>query len=193
MPKVVDASEQRREIRRAARGVFARHGVSGTGLARVADAAGMGRSSLYHYYGDKASLVRDLVRDLLSDEQSLFEAALAREGPALARIEAIAAAMPELFDQWSLLGRLMLELRSSDTQLFRSYFRRLRRTLARVIEEGQQSGEIAPSVDAEIAASVWIGAVDGLLLQYLVDRSAFDDPDALRRQLVVLLRRMLAS
>ena len=193
MPKVVDASEQRREIRRAARGVFARHGVSGTGLARVADAAGMGRSSLYHYYGDKASLVRDLVRDLLSDEQSLFEAALAREGPALARIEAIAAAMPELFDQWSLLGRLMLELRSRDTRLFRTYFRRLRRTLARVIEEGQQSGEIAPSVDAEIAASVWIGAVDGLLLQYLVDRSAFDDPDALRRQLVVLLRRMLAS
>ena len=53
--------------------------------------------------------------------------------------------------------------------------------------------EIARSVDAEIAASVWIGAIDGLLLQYLVDRSAFDDPDALRRQLVVLLRRMLAS
>lgn len=192
MPKVVDAVEQRREIRRAARGVFARHGVTGTGLARVADAAGMGRSSLYHYYGDKAALVRDLVRDLLAEELALFESALEREAPALERIEALAAAMPDLFDQWALLGRLILELRSRDSRLFRPYFRRLRETLARVIAEGQEQGEISPAVDPEIAASVWIGAIDGLLLQYLVDPAAFDDPDTLRRQLVVLLRRMLA-
>ena len=43
------------------------------GMAQVAEAAGMGRSSLYHYYPDKESLVRDLVRDLLEarDERRL--------------------------------------------------------------------------------------------------------------------------
>lgn len=193
MPKLVDAREQRREICRAARHVFARHGVTGTGLGRVAEAAGMGRSSLYHYYGDKSSLVRDLVRDLLMEEQAHFEAALAREGSALERIEAIAAAIPDLLEQWSLLGRLMLELRSRDTRLFRPYFRRLRMVLGGVIEQGQASGEISRDVDAEIAAATWIGAVDGLLLQHLVERSAFADTARLRRQLVVLIRRMLAA
>ncbi|NNL67364.1 MAG: TetR family transcriptional regulator, partial [Myxococcales bacterium] len=38
MPKQVDAVEQRRTIRRAARRVFARRGVHGTGLAHVATA-----------------------------------------------------------------------------------------------------------------------------------------------------------
>ena len=67
----------------------------------------------------------------------------------------------------------MLELRSHDTRLFRPYFRRLRRSLAQVIQEGQRSGEIARAIDPEIAASIWIGAVDGLLLQYVVDREPF--------------------
>ncbi len=75
MPKVVDPHAQRRQIRRAARDVFSRRGLAGTGLAQVADAAGMGRSSLYHYYPDKESLVRDLIRDLLAAEESLFERA----------------------------------------------------------------------------------------------------------------------
>ena len=70
MPKIVDARAQRGEIRRAARRVFSRRGVAGTGLAHVAEAAGMGRSSLYHYYADKASLLRDLVRDLLAEVES---------------------------------------------------------------------------------------------------------------------------
>ena len=69
MPKVVDTAVQRREIRRAARRVFARRGVASTGLTHVAEAAGMGRSSLYHYYADKASLVRDLTRELLAEEE----------------------------------------------------------------------------------------------------------------------------
>ena len=68
MPKLVDRVEQRREIRRAARHVFARRGVAGTGLTHVAEAAGMGRSSLYHYYPDKAALMRDLLREVMTEE-----------------------------------------------------------------------------------------------------------------------------
>ncbi|TDJ05786.1 MAG: TetR/AcrR family transcriptional regulator [Deltaproteobacteria bacterium] len=75
MPKIVAAAAQRRQIRLAARRVFARRGVARTGLAQVAERAGMGRSTLYHYYPDKAALVRDLARDLLQEEAELFNAA----------------------------------------------------------------------------------------------------------------------
>ena len=87
MPKLVDARVQRAEIRDAARRVFSRRGVAGTGLAHVAAAAGMGRSSLYHYYPDKASLLRDLVRDLLREEEAIFLDALRGAGAPLERIE----------------------------------------------------------------------------------------------------------
>ena len=127
MPKVVDADAQQREIRRAVRKVFARRGVVGTGLARVAEAAGMGRSSLYHYHRDKASLVRDLVRDLLAEEEALFRAVAAAEGSSRQRLERLAAGLPVLFGRWKSVVPLLVELRARDARLFRPFFRRIQR------------------------------------------------------------------
>ena len=191
MPKIVDAEAQRVAIRRAARSVFARRGAA-TGLAQVADAAGMGRSSLYHYYGDRASLVRDVVRDLLAQEEALFAAAAAGDASPLARLDALAAGLPALFAEWSAIGRLLLELRSRDARLFRGFFRRVRRGLAGLIAEGQESGEVDPRLDAGALAATLIGAIDGLLLQHLVDRAAWPDPRALGETLAPLLRKLLA-
>ncbi|MEN8184092.1 MAG: TetR/AcrR family transcriptional regulator [Myxococcota bacterium] len=192
MPKVVDAQAQRRQIRSAAQHVFSRRGVSGTGLTHVAEAVGMGRSSLYHYYPDKASLVRDLVRDLLVDEERVFRAALQADVGALERIERLAGRLAEMFEEWSRAGRMIFDLRASDARLFRPFFKRVRRELAAVIAEGQASGEVDPGLQPELAAATLIGAVDGLLLQRLVDPRAFPDVAALRGELVRLARRSLA-
>ncbi|SRR5260370_25847494 len=58
------------------RRVFAQRGVDTAGLVHVARAAGIGRATLYHYYPDKAALVRDVVRELLLEEEKLVRAAL---------------------------------------------------------------------------------------------------------------------
>ena len=91
MPKLVDSVEQRREIRSAARRVFARRGVAGTGLTHVAQAAGMGRSSLYHYYPDKAALMRDLLCEVMGEEESFFAAAGAVAAAAASATAAVSA------------------------------------------------------------------------------------------------------
>jgi TetR/AcrR family fatty acid metabolism transcriptional regulator len=192
VPKVVDAAAQRLEIRRAARQVFARRGVAGTGLAHVADAAGMGRSSLYHYYPDKEALLRDLVRDLLAEEERLFDAALDGRGSALARIDRLGAELTGVFDDWVSAGRLLSELRTRWAGLFRPFFRRVRRRLASLIAEGQRDGEIDRSLDPELAAAVAIGAIDGVLLQVLVDPRALTASGALRDTLVRALHKALA-
>ena len=192
MPKVVDAAAQRLEIRRAARLVFARRGVAGTGLAHVADAVGMGRSSLYHYYPDKDALLRDLVRELLAEEERLFDAALNGHGSALARIGKLGAELTGVFDEWVSAGRLLSELRTRWAGLFRPFFRRVRRRLARLIAEGQRHGEIDRSLDPELAAAVVIGAIDGVLLQVLVDPRALTASGALRDTLLRVLHKALA-
>lgn len=193
MPKLVDARAQRAGIRDAARRVFSRRGVAGTGLAHVAAAAGMGRSSLYHYYPDKASLLRDLVRDLLREEEAVFRAALGGDGPPLERIERLMEALGGLFEAWTRAARMTSDLRVRDARLFRSFFRRVRRELAATIHEGLRSGAIDPDVDPELAAASLIGAVDGLLLQRIVDAAAFPEADRLRDELVRMARRSLAS
>ncbi len=191
MPKRVDAAEQRRQIRRAGRRVFRRRGVTGTGLAHVAEAARMGRSSLYHYYPDKASLLRDLVRELLDEEQALFsQAARGGAGSPLERVEGLVTRATELFDTWSALGRMVFDLRSLEPGRFRAFFRRIRSDLARLIAEGQRCAEIDPALDPRLAAATVIGAIDGLLLQHLVEPRSFEGA-ALRDSLVYAVRKVL--
>ena len=189
MPKVVNATEQRRQIRQAAREVFRRRGV--VGLAHVAEAAGIGRSSVYHYYPDKGALVRHLVRDLIAEEEALFQGAADGPGRPLERIERLVGATPGLFPEWAQAGRLLLELRSKDARLFRAFFRRIREALAGAIREGQHAGEIDRGLEPELAAATVIGAIDGLLLQVLVDAAAFPEPDRLRETLVTIVRKAL--
>lgn len=191
MPKIVDSAAQRREIRRAAGRVFARRGVVGTGLGRVAEAAGMGRTSLYHYYKDKASLVRDLVRDLLAQEEAVFLDAARGAGPPLERLERLAAAMPSLFQEWTGAGRLLLELRSRDRRLFRPFFRRIRAALASLVAEGQRRGEVDRALDPERVAASAIGLIDGLLLQHMVEPGAIGEPAALGEEIARSLRRLV--
>ncbi len=191
MPKVVDTAEQRRGIRRAARRVFARRGIAGTGLTHVAEAAGMGRSSLYHYYPDKRTLVRDLVRDVLAEEEALFATSLRAPGTPLERIERLTEALTGLFDDWSDVGRMVFDLWARDGSRFRPFFRGIRRDLAGLVAEGQRTGEIDPDLDPELAAATVIGTIDGLLLQHFIDPRAFPDRDALRDALVVTVRKGL--
>ncbi|UCE84921.1 MAG: TetR/AcrR family transcriptional regulator [Deltaproteobacteria bacterium] len=192
MPRIVDSTAQRREIRGAARRVFARRGVAGTGLAHVAEAAGMGRSSLYHYYPDRASLVRDLVRDLLAEEKALFAAVAREPGRPLERIERLVALLAGVLEEWAALGPLLLDLWSRNARRFRPFFRSLRGELAGMIRAGQSSGEIDGTLDPQLAAASLIGAVDGILLQRLVDPDAFADTDAVRDTLVRAARKQLA-
>ncbi len=191
MPKQVDPAAQREEIRAAARSVFAERGVRGTGLGRVAEAAGMGRSSLYHYYPDKESLLADLVQEVLEQEQQLFRARLAGGGTPFERIDALLAACAALFPEWAEFGRMILDLRIGSVDLLRGTFASLRAELARVIEEGQAEGSMAASTDASLQASILIGAIDGLLLQYFADPGALPAPEALAAALREAAHRVL--
>lgn len=192
MPKIVDPVIQREEIRACAQRVFAERGVRGTGLAHVAEAAGMGRSSLYHYYPDKEALLAEMVGEMLAQEESLFRACLEGEGPPLERIERLARACAGLFPEWATFGRLFLELRLEDAREMGGFFRTVRELLASAIREGQAAGSVAAEPDALVQASTLIGAIDGLLLQYFVDEDALPDPETLAAALVTLTRRMLS-
>lgn len=192
MPKLVDAGEQRRQICDAARQVFAQRGVAGTGLVHVADAAGMGRSSLYHYYPDKPSLVRDLAKRVLDEELELFVDVLRGEGPPIRRIEHLVRALVALFDEYAATFRMAFDLRLRDARHLEPFFRRIRAELAAVIEEGRRSGGFDPALDAQLTAATLIGAIDGLVFQHFADPTALTPLDALADEVARICRKVLA-
>jgi AcrR family transcriptional regulator len=191
MPKQVDATALRKDIREAARRVFARQGVQGTGLSHVAREAGMGRSSLYHYYPDKDALLGDLLAETLRDEAELFRVSLRGEGSTEERLHRLTDACVALLDTWAAAFRMMQDFRLSDASRFAGYFREIRDEFTSCLRAGQQAGEVAGSLDPEPAAATLIGAIDGLLLQHFLDPEALD-PEALRGELRRIVTRVVA-
>jgi len=191
VPKVVDADEQRALIRGAARAVFARRGVAGTGLAHVAAQAGVSRTGLYHYYPDKAALVRDLARELLEEEERLFQAALEAPGSVAERIERLADGVVERFAAWASFGRPLLEIWARDARRMRPVLRRLRAALATLIAEGQRRGEIARTLAPAETAALLVGLIDGLMLQVFIDPDGVPPTRGIRDSLAETLARIL--
>jgi AcrR family transcriptional regulator len=191
MPKIVDPGEQRARLRAAARVVFARRGIAGTGLGHVAAEAGISRTGIYHYYADKEALVRDLAKELLVEEERLFEQALRAPGDVKERVAHLADGVLDRFAEWAQAGRPMLEIWAQETRRLRPLLRRLRETLAALIAEGQQRGEIDKDLRPAETAALLIALIDGLMLQVLVDPAGVPPSKAMRNALAAALRRIL--
>jgi len=176
MPKVIDVQEKRREILAAAAATFARHGYSGTNLQRVAVAAGMGKSSLYHYFPTRDALFDALVQDLLRREEAAFDELAAAPGPASERLEALMTAILDLTGEWLKAGPLLVEcLRDPrGRRAVQQALRRIRTALATLIKDGQRRGDFRGG-NADALATVVLGCFDGVLLQGLLQ------PDLARR------------
>jgi hypothetical protein len=86
---------------------------------------------------------------------------------------------------------MMVDLRNLDRARFRRFFRAVRHDLATLISEGQECGQLDPSLDPELAAATLIGTIDGLLLQRLVDPTVLSDTDRIAQSLVQTIRKVL--
>ncbi len=94
-------------------------------------------------------------------------------------IERLVRKLIGLLDPWSAIGRMLLELRVSETRRFRPLFKRLRRHLSLVIADGQREREIDPTLDPSLTAAALITTADGIFLPYLIDPRAFPDTTAI--------------
>jgi len=71
--------EQREMILAQAAALFARGGYPGTSMNQVAEACGLSKATLYHYYRDKYALLVSIAEDHVTRLQGIVGAALAEE------------------------------------------------------------------------------------------------------------------
>ncbi len=171
MPKVVEVESKRREILAAAAAIFARHGYHGTNLQRVAEHAGMGKSSLYHYFPTKEALFAALANAVLHQEDRLF-ASVSRSGTdACVQLRTLIEAMSGLFDEWAKVGPLLIDLLRAPRggRRVRETFRTAGGALIQIIRKRQREGCFRRGSPTALATMV-LACLDGLFLQELVER-----------------------
>lgn len=158
---------RRAAIQDAAAVVFAERGYTGATTAQICRAAGVGSGTLFHYFGDK----RSIMLAILVDDQAVNDAAIDTldEGHAL----------PEV---WRLLDHLcrdaadpyapglvgaMLQLAVNDEEfagLLDAGDRRVRDAFARLVTRAATDGQVDAGLDPARAGRWLLGLVDTLYL-----------------------------
>jgi len=98
----------REKILEVAEAHFARRGFSGVGLRELAQAAGLGKSSLFHHFAGKSQLYFEVLERVLARIQVRLAAALARPGAPLARLEGWVDALVDALAEHPASARLLL-------------------------------------------------------------------------------------
>ncbi|MBO9446289.1 TetR/AcrR family transcriptional regulator [Ruegeria sp. R14_0] len=155
-------------IRKAALGLFARHGYAAVSMRQIAKEVGVQAGALYNYTPDKQSLLYRLMQDHLKDLLAAYAALDKPTGPedALRRFVGFHIRFhmerpDEVFIAYMELRNLTPENFSEIEALRRAY----EDSLERILQDGQNAGLFSVA-DTKIATLAVIAMLNGVMTWY---------------------------
>ncbi|GAA5087732.1 AcrR family transcriptional regulator [Thermocatellispora tengchongensis] len=170
--------ERRRAIIEAAIDLFSRRGYRNTGIAAVAEQAGVTAPAVVHHFGSKEKLLEAVLAEL--DERALRRLTGYQSRDTLASLRAIVRdAEHTVADPAtaSLYTVLEVENLASDAPLHHTFRRRsrlLRFHLAELLREGVRAGELDAGLDPDMKAREIVAFMEGAQLLWLLDPEEVD-------------------
>jgi len=187
MPKIVDKQEKRGRILDASVRVMARKGVSSATIADIADAAGVGKGTIYEYFRSKDEILVASFAHFLEKVEAHIAHRLFKLTDPLEKLLAYFEGWKDMLegefldymdivlDFWAESIRKKQDIPGFNlTEVYREY----RGVVRGLLDDCVAAGRLRPH-DTAVSASVLIGAMDGLMVQYIADRSLFDMRQAL--------------
>jgi TetR/AcrR family transcriptional regulator len=148
---VVAEISAREKILDAAEELFARRGFAGVGLSEIAEAVGLGKSSLFHHFRSKAQLYAAVVERILSEIELTLTRALAAGGTPVERLDRWIDTIIDFLGQRPAHARVLMRSLFEDDELSGSLEeeKAANDTLARIfgsagslLREGMSRGEL---------------------------------------------------
>lgn len=193
MPKIVDKEAKKMEILNAAMQVFAHKGVVKTKIIDIATTAGVGKGTIYEYFRSKEEIFTSAYTYFSKTMESMVQEALSKEDDPLKQLELILTISLDAFVHiGEEFADIMMEfwaegIRNKNQDILdvinlKGVYSNYRKMIQKILKKGIEKGVFKP-MDTKSTASVLIGALDGVMLQWIMDRKAIN----LRKVSVVLL------
>ncbi len=189
-PRIIDKVEKKTQILKAAIRVFAQNGIVKTKMADIARISGIGKGTIYEYFRSKEDIFEEAYRLFFQGMEekiaSVFESDDIDPEQKLRML--MTKTMEELFADGGEFAGIMMAfwsegVRTKDERIsgiinLEQVYAEYRTMIAAILQEGMQKGMFR-KVDAFLTASVLIGAMDGILLQCILDPRIFAPKDAI--------------
>ncbi|MHB8106623.1 MAG: TetR/AcrR family transcriptional regulator [Candidatus Cryosericum sp.] len=189
------SQETRSRILAAAEQSFAEHGYDVTSVDNICRAAGISKGAFYYHFPSKGSVFVALLDAWLAELDRQF-ASVQTSGESVPRqVAAMAAGANEIYHvagtKWNILLEFWAKAKT-DPEVAHSMVAMLRRYqgfFQQVLDRGVSEGSLQVT-DSNLAATVLLSAVLGLLLQGILDPEGKDWGALMQRALVMLMESM---
>lgn len=186
--KIVDKSVKKAEILSAAMQVFAENGVVQSTMSQIAELAGIGKGTIYEYFRSKEDIFAEAYQMVFNETTRNIQEVLASALTPTEKLEMLMRVSVEgLFSDGGKFAGIMMAfwsegMRQKNEQMMKiinlkGVYDEYRTVIASILQEGIEKGEFKP-MDTFITASVLIGAMDGILIQCVMDPNIFSPQKA---------------
>jgi len=183
MPRIVDRDKKRSEIAQKAIEVLAKRGFQATTIQEIADAAGLGKGTVYHYFKTKEEILSAVSEEILHEMERSFGAALLRIDKPMEKLSAlieealrVTKDVEYLFIVYTELW--LMNLRGDHYNDYMSVIKNmhedLKKLTAGMIDEGKKQGLWDKDTDSDALAAYLVASFDGVIAHYMMDKENFD-------------------
>jgi TetR/AcrR family fatty acid metabolism transcriptional regulator len=175
-------ADKRARILDAAAKVFAERGFFTATVAEIARAAGVADGTIYLYFKSKEDLLVSLFESRVERLLSYMQEELPKHASAPERLRAVIEMQLGLLEGERDLAEVITVILRQSTKLMKEYahprFLAYLDSIARIIHDGQATGEFRKDVSPHLVARAAFGALDGVALTWALGRA---EQGALRR------------
>ncbi|MET9768002.1 TetR/AcrR family transcriptional regulator [Streptomyces sp. NPDC006415] len=174
MAKRVDSAARRDMILRAAVRVFARQGFAATRVDDVAAEAGVAKGSVYLSFDSRDALLVAAFEEYAARSQEVIRQARSGAGDGLERLAVLVRSVVDMVAAEPELARILVDLWAARRQGeafgvdVPAVYREYRVVIAELLADAEAEG-ISRAGVGEHHAAVVVGAIEGCVLQWIVD------------------------
>ena len=180
-----DKEATRERILEAAEAVFAEKGYHDTIMDEIVAASSTSKGAIYFHFPSKEDLFFSLMDRLASSLLREVERAIAGQRGAVAKVQAALEAVLKNLSRRRRLARILLlqsyGLGAAFERKRLEIFERFAALIKKHLDEAVAEGSI-PTIDTEVAAYAWLGAIHELVVRWLHTSK----PDPLKKTLPAL-------
>lgn len=184
-PKIIDKTEKRSAILLAAMEVIAARGFDQTKMSDIAERAGIGKGTIYEYFRSKEAIFVAAFNYYFEDIERHIGDRLPKAAGPVEKLMLFVRTFSEYIastpsNHFEIVAEFWAEsIRYRDEEhrriiSFEQKYEEFRGIIGSILEEGRVAGAFRGDFDSRTAASLLIGAMDGIYFQWLMNRRSID-------------------
>jgi AcrR family transcriptional regulator len=189
-PKIVDKEAKKNQIIQAAIQVFARHGVAKTKMVNIAEAAGIGKGTIYEYFRSKEEIFATAFNTMFAEMEIRLEQIVHSSlSPHEKLSQLIKASIDFYGDEASEFAAIMMDfwaegIRTKNDEILhaislKQIYRKFRHLISNIVKEGIREGTFRKT-DPTSFAAITIAALDGIFLQIIMEPDIINNTEIIK-------------